>query len=105
MKKTKQLGLQFIWNIRIKLRAKGSRLTAKGSRLWAKGDRLWAKGSRLRAEGDRLWAEGSRLWAEGDRLWAEAIIEVHGNIKLEWKFVSEKNDYECHLETGEVFKP
>lgn len=54
----------------------------------------------------KLWAEGSKLWAEGDKLWAEAILEVHGNIKIEWKNWDEKKqDHECHLETGEVFKP
>jgi hypothetical protein len=60
----------------------------------------------LRAEGDKLRAEGDKLWAEGDKLWAEAILEVHGNIKLEWKnYDSKKDDFERHLETGEVFKP
>lgn len=54
--------------------------------------------------GDKLRAEGSKLWAEGNKLWAEAILQVHGNIKLEWKNWSELG-YECHLETGEVFKP
>ena len=32
-----------------------------------------------------LWAEGSKLRAEGDKLWAEAIIEIKGNIIVEWK--------------------
>ncbi len=81
----KALGLNFIWRIRIKLRADGDK---------------------LRADGDKLWADGAKLRADGDKLWAEAILEVHGNIKLEWKnYNSDKQDYECHLETGEVFKP
>jgi hypothetical protein len=75
--KKKQLSLNFIWNIRIK---------------------LWAEGNKLRAEGDKLRAEG-------DKLWAEAVLEVYRNIKLEWKYIKEKNDYECHLENGEIFKP
>ena len=76
--KKKELTLQFIWNIRCK----------------------------LRAEGDKLRAEGSKLYAEGNKLWAEAILEVYGNIKMEWKnYNSEKNDYECHLKMGEVYKP
>ena len=51
-------------------------------------------------------AEGNKLWAEGDKFWAEAILQVYGNIKMKWKnYNSNKNDYECHLETGEVFKP
>jgi len=37
---------------------------------------------------------------------AEAILEVYGNIKLEWKnWDSDKQSYECWLETGEIFKP
>ena len=54
----------------------------------------------------RLRAEGDKLRAEGDKLWAEAIIEAHGNIKIEWKnWHDDKQSYECHLETGEVFVP
>ena len=116
----KQLGIGFLWNIRIKLRtegdklwaegnklcAEGDKLCAEGDKLWAEGDKLCAEGDKLCAEGDKLWAEGDKLWAEGDKLWAEAIIEVYGNIKLEWKNCStKKQDYECHLENGEIFKP
>lgn len=89
-KNKKQLGLSFIWGICL--------------RLWAEGDKLWAEGDKLRAEGYKLLAEGNKLQAEGDKLWAEAILAVHGNIKIEWKNYTEKG-FECHLETGEVFKP
>jgi hypothetical protein len=55
---------------------------------------------------DFVWGIRLSLQAEGDKLWAEGILAVYGNIKLEWKnWSSEKQDYECHLETGEVFKP
>ena len=95
----KPLGLEFIWKIRLKLRAEGDKLRAEGSKLRAEGDKLWAEGS-------KLWAEGNKLRAEGNKIWAEAILEVHGNIKIEWKnYNEEKKDYECHLETGEVFRP
>ena len=71
-KKTgKPLSLLFIWNTRLK----------------------------LYAEGDKLYAEGDKLYAEGNKLWAEAILEVHGNIKMEWE-----SNGDCVLETGEVFK-
>jgi len=87
----KQLDLNFIWGIRLKLRAEGDKLRAEGNKLWA--------------EGDKLYAEGNKLRAEGNKLWSEAIIEVYGNIKLEWKNWNEEHKtYECHLETGEVFK-
>ena len=100
MKKTKkELGLNLVWHIRMKLRAKGKKLRAKGYKLWAKGYKLWAEGS-------QLWAEGDSRWAEGDQIWIEAILKVYGNIKIEWKNWDEKKQsYECHLETGEIFKP
>ena len=34
--------------------------------------------------------------AEGDKLWAEKIIEVCGNIKLEWRY--RDNTYDCVLD-------
>jgi hypothetical protein len=83
-KKQGSIGLGFIWKLRLQLRAEG--------------DKLWAEGNKLRAEGDKLRAEGNKLWAEGNKLWAEAIIECHGNIKLEWK-----SPTHCVLETGEEF--
>ena len=93
------IGLSFIWGIRLSL-------WAEGDKLWAEGNKLWAEGDKLRAEGNKLRAEGDKLWAEGDKLWAEGIIEAHGNIGVRWKnYSEEKNDYECHLETGEIFKP
>jgi hypothetical protein len=114
----KELGLKFIWNIRLKLWAEGNKLWAEGDKLRVEGNKLWAEGdklraegnklraegNKLRAEGDKLRAEGNKLRAEGNKLWAEGIIEVYGNIKLEWKNYNEKyQSYGCHLETGEIF--
>jgi len=65
----------------------------------------WEKRANLWAEGAKLEAEGAKLRAEGAKLWAEAIIEVKGNIKIEWEWISEKENYRCKLETGEVFEP
>jgi len=62
----------------------------------------WQLRLKLRAEGDKLWAEGDKLRAEGDRLWAEGIIEVYGNIKLEWKWRGDVLD--CELENGEIYR-
>jgi len=108
---TPALTLQFVWNLRLRFLAEGDKLWAEGDKLWAEGDKLRAEGDKLRAEGNKLWAEGDKLWAEGDKLraegdklWAEAIIETHGNIKMEWKnWSATRHSYECHLETGEVF--
>ena len=97
--------LQVAWNKRLQLRTEGDKFWTEGSKLcdevdklWDAGPQLYAEGFKLRAEGFKLRAKGSRLRAEGGKLWSEAILEVHGNIKLEWK------GQECHLETGEVFK-
>ena len=83
----------------------------KRAKLWAEGAKLWAEAAKLRAEGSKLWAEGDKLWAEraklqaeGDKLWAEAIIEKFGNIKLEWKWISERENHCCILENGEVYE-
>ena len=90
--KKKTLDLNFIWGIRLSLRAEG--------------DKLCAEGSNFYAEGNKLRAEGNKLRAESSKLWAEAIIQLYGNIQLKWKnYNLKKNDHECHLETGEVFKP
>ena len=100
-----KVSLKVEWEKRLKLRAEGDKLQAEGNKLWAEGDKLRAEGNKLQAESNKLWAEGDKLWAEGNKLWAEAIITVHGNIKLEWKnWNIETHLYECHLETGEVFK-
>ena len=67
---------------------------------------VWGIRSKLRAEGGKLRAEGGKLRAEGDKLWAEGVIEAFGNITIEWKnYSEEKEDYECHLGNGLVFKP
>mgnify|MGYP001608758737 CR=1 FL=1 len=95
----KSLDLGFIWKVRLSLYAEGNKLRAERDKLYAEGDKLYA-------EGDKLRAEGNKLRAEGNKLWAEAVIEVYGNIKLEWKnWDSKTQSYECHLETGEVFRP
>jgi hypothetical protein len=76
--------LQFNWGLRLKLRAEGGK---------------------LRAEGNKLRAEGDKLYAEGDKLWAETILEFCGNIKMEWKnWNEEKQNYDCELEDGTLFK-
>ena len=61
----------------------------------------WIARLKLWAEGDKLRAEGGKLRAEGDKLWAEAILEVKGNITLEWQWRG--NVLDCHLEGGEIY--
>ena len=100
-----KLTLKIAWKKRAKLRAEGDKLWAEGAKLRAEGAKLWAEGDKLRAEGAKLRAEGAKLWAEGDKLWACAILEIKGNIKIEWGWVLEKSAYRCKLETGEVFEP
>ena len=87
-------------------RRRSNKFYVKGWKLRAERKKLYANGSKIRAEVDKIWAEGDNLRAEADKIWTEAILEYYGNIKMEWKnYCFEKDDYECHLETGEVFCP
>ena len=70
---------------------------------WQLRLKLCAEGNKLRAEGNKLWAEGSKLWADGDIAILSAVIEVYGNIKVEWKNWNGKHlSCELHLENGVV---
>lgn len=38
--------------------------------------------------------------------WAQAIIKIYGNIEIKWEnWNAKKQDFECHIGNGEVFKP
>ena len=93
-----ELKLQLQWQARAKLRA-------EGAKLWAEGAKLRAEGDKLRAEGAKLRAESAKLRAESAISWLTAVIELYGDIKLEWKWRSNKGDYACVLENGEVYEP
>lgn len=99
--------MDFIWKYRCALWNRSNKLRAKADKLWIRSlDDFTVKNNKLRSESQKLWAESDKLWAEADILWADAVLEVYGNIRMEWKNLSkEKQSYECHLETGEVFKP
>ena len=47
----------------------------------------------------KLYTEGDKLWAEGAKLWAEAVLEVYGNIKMEWK------NGECPISAKSILAP
>lgn len=74
---------------------------AEGDKLWAEGSKLFANGSKLRAEARKLRAEGDKLWAEGNIAWFTAVIEVHGDIEIEWL----PGDCSFRLGNGEVYGP
>jgi hypothetical protein len=67
-------------------------------------ENAWKKrlGRYVKARG--LYAKAEGLYAKANGLWAQVILETKGNIKMEWKNWTEKG-YECHLETGEIFRP
>jgi len=71
---------------------------------WALRAMLHAEGAMLHAGGDKVYAQGAQLYAQGAKVWAEAILKIKGNIIIEWQWNSKRNDYDCKLETGEVFK-
>ena len=64
-----------------------------------------AEANKIRHEGNRIKDEGNKLWNTADKLWDEAIKKAYGNIKFKWEYDPDKQDYECHLENGEIFKP
>jgi len=78
------------WNERCKI-------LAEGRKRYAEGGRLCAEGHKLCAEGHKLQAEGRKLHAEGRKIFINKVIEVHGNIKIEWKGDS------YHLDNGEMY--
>jgi len=107
-KQNKSLDLNFIWKYRCSLWNKGTKLGVKGDKLSTKvkNNNFTAKNNKLKAEIAKLWAEGSKLHTEADIFWLDAVLKVYGNIGMKWKnFSVKKQDYECHLENGEVFKP
>ena len=59
---------------------------------------VWKLRLQFWAEGYKLWAEVDKLWAEGYKLWAEAVLELYGNITLDWLGVTE-----CLLENGDIY--
>jgi len=67
--------------------------------IWEHRSKLLAEGDKLNEEGYKLLAEGYKFNEEADKLCEEAILKAYGNIGMKWK-----GSYECHLETGEVFK-
>ena len=71
-------------------------------RLRAEGDKLYSEGDKLYAEGNKLHAEGDKLYAEGRKLWACAILEIFGNITLEWLY--RDGGMDCLLGNGELYK-
>ena len=87
------------WDYRRKFRERANNLEAESNKLFAESEKL-------KLEIIRLREEGCNLRAEGNKIWREALIETYGDMKIEWKnFDPQKQDYECHLENGEVFKP
>lgn len=114
----KELGLEFIWEIRKRLRAEGMKLLYESGRLWLEGDRLHLDGDRISVEGNKrriegdsrflesykLDIEGRRFLLASDKLWIEAVFEAYGNNKLYWH-QRPGTEEACELETGEIFEP
>jgi len=65
----------------------------------------WKERSRLIAGERRLRDKANKLREEAVELWHDAVLETCGNIVIEWVNFDDEKGYECHLETGEVFKP
>ena len=94
IKTKKGKGLKSIWKTYLKLRVEGDKLHTEGNK-------LCAEGNKLRVEGDKLRAEGNKLYTEGDKLWMKAVMEIKGNITMEW--INKDGYLDCKLGTGEIF--
>ncbi len=74
--------------------------------IWKQRCYLWNKGSKLLDASNKLLAEGGMLQKEAQKFWVDAVSEVYGDIKIDWgNWSDEKQDCECHLGNGEIFKP
>lgn len=89
MEKKQLIDLNSVWKKRLILREES--------------DKLRAEGERSREEGNKLREESDKLREESERSWEECVFAAYGNIKIGWKKQNDK--WECHLETGEIFKP
>ena|SRR3990167_1348024 len=55
-------------------------------------------------ESHKKWAESLQLISRANYLWYEEILKQYGNIEVGEKYNSEKDDFSCKLENGEVFE-
>lgn len=79
---------------------------------WSERLKIWAEAQKLQHWAEELQdvVERHRFNAEilrdkANKVWADAILKERGRVRIEWKYYNiEYAAYECHLETGEVFK-
>ena len=94
-----------------KLHAKSSVGAAEGNKCVGKASRtryetevslLYAKSHVMYAKADKIWAECRRLEAEAEKQWCDAILNVYGNVTINWQ----RAGSECLLEIvkTEIFK-
>jgi hypothetical protein len=62
----------------------------------------WKKYLSLRVEVAGLRARAAGLSARADGLWARAVLAIHGDITIEWKY--RNGDFDCKLGNGELYK-
>ncbi len=93
--KVDQEKLNKAWEECKRLRIEGDRLYAQGGKIRAEGDKFCVEGNNLYAESDKFYAEGNELYAKGKLIFIDAVISVHGNVKIEWRWV-------CGYLTAEV---
>ena len=58
---------------------------------------------KLYSQYNQLLVEAHTLTTLSNKIWFEAIKDNYGNIKINWVHDKNKNDYNCVLETGEIF--
>lgn len=72
---------------------------------WAERCKIRQRGIDLFKAANEVRNEGQKLQREADTLWQETVTKSGRGI-MQWKnYDAKKNDWECHLSTGEIFKP
>jgi len=121
-RKTAKMSLDKAWIKRAELRAKAVYIAAMGYEMQITADKstkpydtvvegkMLVKALKLRSQINLLKSDGSILRAKGQKLvdkanivWANAVYAARGNIRVQWEWNNNALEYDCILDTGEVF--
>jgi len=116
MKRSTQKTLRRFWKARLAMIAKAQRFKndAYGiveeavalQRFPETGTVTISNFTKLKNDAFGVISNSINLGKDADLIWEEAVHALCGDIGMEWKnWNSEALSSECHLETGEVFKP
>lgn len=87
----------------IKLIAEGDICYAEAQKIEEVLCKVIVKYDLIHAHATRLKSDSRKIMAEADIDWVQAILKVHGNIKINWKYVEELKDFNCILQNGHTY--